>query len=469
MMKQVERRHDFIAGSVGILTAGLTWSGIDPSGALILSDLFNLSFSYLHPTESWANANEEFSTVSWRGFWSPNDQNFPANSFLKNEFTNSSHRLSIILPARRPRLIPVAITRGGMTPLRNLQPYHSRGICRMVKSSRQRRGFTLIELLVVIAIIAVLIALLLPAVQQAREAARRTQCKNNLKQLGLAMHNYESTYRVFPSSGEFTVRGGTYFRSFTATSTFTQCLPFIDQAPIFTAWNMNVHYTNSVNAGLAKTKIPAFLCPSNGNTPPDTNGYGQTDYMPVAYTDLDSAGVRQKLSGTWDRDSVLGFHNPISGATDGLSNCVAIFEASGRLATVVSTSYGLGNVVPNSGTTNATYPGTDLTQSTNGAGSMPGRWADADSGSGVSGPSGAGQTAATSGVINQNKSPNGGPAICPWTQNNCGPNDEPFSMHIGGCHALMGDGSVRFISENADFNTIRRLCGRSEGEVTGEF
>ncbi len=339
----------------------------------------------------------------------------------------------------------------------------------MSKVSVRRKGFTLIELLVVIAIIAVLIALLLPAVQQAREAARRTQCKNNLKQLGLAVHNYESTFSKFPASGEYTVRAATYFRSFTATSTFTQLLPYADQAPLYNAWNMNVHYTNSANQLAAKTKIGALLCPSNANTPADPQGYGLTDYMPVAYTDIDTSGVRQKLVAGWDRDSALGFYNPISATTDGLSNTVMIFEASGRTSPVVSTSYGMGSVVNAAGTGNVAYPGTDLTQSTNGSGSMPGRWADADSGSGVSGPSGTGQTAATNGVINQNKTPTGGSAACPWTQNNCGPNDEPFSLHVGGTHALMGDGTVRFISENVDFNTVRKLCSRADGEVIGEF
>src|SRR5678810_1218338 len=109
---------------------------------------------------------------------------------------------------------------------------------------RRRLGFTLIELLVVIAIIAVLIALLLPAVQQAREAARRTQCKNNLKQMGLAIHNYESTYTKLPSSGEYTSRQTTYYRAFTPTSTFMQVLPYIDQAPAFNLFNSNLNYTN---------------------------------------------------------------------------------------------------------------------------------------------------------------------------------------------------------------------------------
>ncbi len=290
-----------------------------------------------------------------------------------------------------------------------------------------------------------------------------------MKQMGLGLHNYESTFTKFPSSGEFTSRQGTYFRSFTATSTFTQMLPYIDQAPLFNSMNLNVHYSNAANQTAAKTTIPAFLCPSNANTPPDTLNYGLTDYMPIAYTDVDSANTRQKLSTTWDRDSLLGFHNRIGDATDGTSNTIAIFEASGRTVSVPG-AYELGSVIPPTGTTNNIYPGVDATQALTPpptgvtTASAPGRWADPDSGSGVSGPG-----ANRGPLINNNKTPTGGPATCLWTTNNCGPNDEPFSLHVGGCHALLGDGTVRFISENTDAQTVRKLCSRADGEQIGDF
>src|SRR5579872_7344190 len=112
-------------------------------------------------------------------------------------------------------------------------------------SLRRSRGFTLIELLVVIAIIAVLIALLLPAVQQAREAARRSQCKNNLKQLGLGIYNYESSFKVYPSSGESTINEDNGpSRAFFPNSLFVSIMPQVDLQNIYNAWNFNVHYTN---------------------------------------------------------------------------------------------------------------------------------------------------------------------------------------------------------------------------------
>jgi prepilin-type N-terminal cleavage/methylation domain-containing protein/prepilin-type processing-associated H-X9-DG protein len=144
----------------------------------------------------------------------------------------------------------------------------------------KRRGFTLIELLVVIAIIGVLIALLLPAVQAAREAARRSQCVNNLKQIGLAIHNYHSQTNALPPSGE---RGGGDSISEPNQQTFSmkvRLLPFLEQVPVYNAFNFNVFpgpvgasnlrgIGGAMNFTAYSTKIASFLCPSDGN-PGDT-------------------------------------------------------------------------------------------------------------------------------------------------------------------------------------------------------
>jgi len=329
-----------------------------------------------------------------------------------------------------------------------------------VASVRRQRGFTLIELLVVIAIIAVLIALLLPAVQQAREAARRTQCKNNMKQLGLAAMNYESTHKRFPTSGKGVDLGQVVQYMFPQ-SFFTMILPYTDQAPLYAQLNLSLHYSNAAN-NATQTKITAFLCPSNANTVPDTQGYGYTDYMPVAFVDIDPVtGIRNQLVApnlNATVDSLFGLYgNPIAAATDGTSTTVAIFESAGRIGNdpgkYVQANY-LGGA---NGWNSGQLPGNKT---------QPDRWADSDSGAGVSGPPNAvvgGQ------IINQNKIPLGGPASCPWTTNNCGPNNEPFSTHIGGAHALMGDGTVRFVSENTDWHVIRAICGRNDATVVGDF
>jgi len=361
------------------------------------------------------------------------------------------------------------------------------------RKSNKRVGFTLIELLVVIAIIAVLVSLLLPAVQQAREAARRSQCKNNLKQMGLAIHNYESTYTRFPSSGESTDEkaiGGKTVRRFFPCSMFVAILPFFDQTPIYNGWNFNVHYTNTTvsnNGILARTKIPGYICPSNGVSGPDQLGYGLTDYMPIAYVDYDANGLRggstsylANIPG-FDFAGCLGFCKTIAQTTDGLSNTIMVIEDANR-PTNNGGSYDIAGVdgngnsvllgIPAGGSSTIfQYDTTQLSSSKNatpyapgGTFGVPTRWADPDSASGISGPPNQ-----TGQFINNNKTPVGGPPTCSWALNNCGSNDEPFSGHIGGCQAVLGDGSVRFLSENLSFETLRRLANPKDGLPVGDF
>src|SRR5690348_4865465 len=147
--------------------------------------------------------------------------------------------------------------------------------------TRRSSGFTLIELLVVIAIIGILIALLLPAVQKIREAAARMQCSNNLKQMGLAMHNYESAYQAFPTGGEGTdfANAPTGPSIFDTHSTFTMLLPYIEQENIYRLMNLKYYYNDAKNwpgnLVAAKNVVKIYRCPSNGwSQPADSEGYG---------------------------------------------------------------------------------------------------------------------------------------------------------------------------------------------------
>lgn len=321
-----------------------------------------------------------------------------------------------------------------------------------------KNGFTLVELLVVIAIIGILIALLLPAVQSARAAAQRTSCTNNLKQQGLGLLNFESARKKLPSGGE-----GTDFSvnppatAFGLHSTFTQILPYLEEATAAAQFNMNFAYNDKRapnNQIAAKTFIAAYRCPSNGYHEEDPQGYGTCDYMPTVYTDIDPiTGLRNKPTRMDGALALVGV--AVSKISDGTSKTIAIAEDSPRN---YETQFPL---------TISKYPdpviaaGNDADSPTPSGNRALNRWAEPDTGNGVSGPPNA--TTGGGKVINNNSSPTGGPVDCPWTSNNCGPNDEIFSAHPGGANGVFCDGSVHFITEMIDAKTLRFLVTRAEG------
>ena len=345
----------------------------------------------------------------------------------------------------------------------------------------KRPGFTLIELLVVIAIIAVLVALLLPAVQQAREAARRSQCKNNLKQIGLALHNYHDSHNVFPPAyvgsigASGTVHGIAYpDDNGNGPSGFGWGMliaPQMDQAPLFNSVDFSQPCWAPQHATAAKTKLSAFLCPSAVGGSDGfvverwTTGSSAAPGGPQPFTPqlffahshyVTNAGIHQP----WGRDPAYSndFSRPEpipatgksvvqdgpfyrnsrvreSGVIDGLSNTVFIGEHTSSLSN--KTWYG---TVPYA----ATCPKGTWPSDCNSAGCLLGAHSGPDT--------------------------HDHPQVVIHAPNHpFGHTDQMHSDHVGGAHILFGDGSVHFISQYIDSFTWVALSTRDGGEVIGEF
>jgi prepilin-type N-terminal cleavage/methylation domain-containing protein len=191
-------------------------------------------------------------------------------------------------------------------------------------AAASRRGFTLVELLVVIAIIGVLVALLLPAVQAAREAARKMSCKNNLKQFGVAMHNYESSYRSLPSGYIYKPSPNGNAAGF---SWGAQMLPFYEQQALFDQFNFSVPVYDPANQVARETRLEVFLCPSDSASDEKeflvmgTDRFRMASYVAnFGPPDLDE--TQEKRDGVFSRNS----KTKLAAITDGLSNTLFVGE-----------------------------------------------------------------------------------------------------------------------------------------------
>jgi len=337
------------------------------------------------------------------------------------------------------------------------------------------RGFTLVELLVVIAIIGILVALLLPAIQAARGAALRNSCANNMRQQGIAIHNHIDTFKKLPSGGEGTDYSvaGKASTAFDLQSTFTQLLPFMEETTAAKLMDLKYSYDDKrapKNALAAQTRVPSFECPGTAYDDEDPKKFGRTDYMTTCYTDIDPTTGLRNTAATNRKDGALSLRKSrIATVSDGMSKTIAIIENAGRNTEYVkSDKYKSGTgldplltgpgvpVQPDAATDHPNYPGYRAVA----------RWAEPNTGNGVSGPPNS-TSGSLKGVINQNITPIGGPTDCPWTTNNCGPNDEPFSFHPAGVNVVFADSSTHFLTDTMDAIMLRYMVTRNEGKDSG--
>ena len=321
--------------------------------------------------------------------------------------------------------------------------------------TKRRIGFTLIELLVVIAIIAVLIALLLPAVQQARESARRTQCKNNMKQYGLGLHNYHDVHLMFPPGGLAWQLPNIGWQ--------VRILPFMDQAVLYKQLNMDIAAYNTVLTSTGRQalykQVPYAICPSN----PDADF--QNTWAHACYTGNLGSQRTPSCNGACNTffnprpsnapSTLLGYDANMGGCDHG--NCPDAVNYSGMFS---RTSWGLKIAQAQDGTSNTMLVG-EINPTCH------------DHRSGWWDMNGMNTAHASTSVPpndfttcpNSNRVTNPAcTAMCNWNYS------WGFkSTHVGGLHILLVDGSVKFVNETLDYNTWQRLGGRSDGQNVGEY
>jgi prepilin-type N-terminal cleavage/methylation domain-containing protein/prepilin-type processing-associated H-X9-DG protein len=359
-------------------------------------------------------------------------------------------------------------------------------------TANARRGFTLIELLVVIAIIAVLIALLLPAVQAAREAARRSQCINNLKQIGIAMHNYHTGNGTFPLGGSSNASGYGYNVSWGTWDAQALMLGYLEQMPLYNAGNFNyaigMGYAWQVNRTVSSAILNVFICPSDGLSPIPINKSsfsswqwsGETNNYFESFGTTTNYGPNNDCTGPFTQGyAAYG----VSAITDGTSNTIAFGEALVGDNTIEQVKYRDGPTLSNpSAVCTGGWCGvydiskyysqviTDLNTCMQGFAVEPSRGAGAYNQKGFRWS----QSDGGHGSFNTIVPPNSTTfpfAWCALARNppNSNASDGQYlnatSNHPGGCNFLLCDGSARFIKGTIDIRAYWGLGTKANLEM----